>query len=308
MNIIGKFLSGQNRLLVGGDDADNELIISRDLSGNLLANGEEIAGDPTVLNTSLIRVNGGDGDDVISLDETNGPLPAARLFGGDGNDNLTGGSGNDALSGQDGADSLSGRGGDDALYGGGGNDSIAGGAGNDALFGGGGNDFLDGDQGADVGYLGAGDDVFRWDPGDGSDIVEGASGFDEMLFNGAAGAEQFALSANGVRSSFTRVQGNIVMDMDNVEKITVNALGGADTITINDVAGTDVNRVDINLGVAGAGDGAIDTVVINSDVVSVVGNGSGDLTILGGDGTIIQVSDFEAANDQLIIDGVPFVF
>jgi Ca2+-binding RTX toxin-like protein len=37
-----------------------------------------------------------------------------------------------------------------------------------------GTDFIDGHQGNDVAFLGAGDDVFQWDPGDGSDLVVGA--------------------------------------------------------------------------------------------------------------------------------------
>jgi hypothetical protein len=41
--------------------------------------------------------------------------------------------------------------------------------------------------------------TFVWDPGDGSDIVEGQSGTDTLLFNGAAGAEIFAASSNGGR-------------------------------------------------------------------------------------------------------------
>lgn len=309
MSIIGKFQSNLHRLIFTGDDADNNITLSRDLGGHLFGNGGAIDGDPTVANTDLIRVNGGDGNDVITLDEANGPLPAALLFGGDGNDTLTGGSGNDELSGQDGNDSLSGRGGNDSLSGGTGDDFIAGGAGNDTLVGGGGNDFLDGDQGTDIGILGAGNDVFRWDPGDGSDKVEGGSGFDEMLFNGAAGAEQFALSANGERSSFTRVQGNIVMDMNDVEKVTVNALGGTDTITINDPSGTDITDIVINLGVGGVGDGAADTIFINGDAdVTVVDSGNGNLTILGLSGATVQITDFEALNDHLVIDGIPFVF
>jgi len=312
MSIIGKFQSNQHRLFFTGDDADNGITVSRDLGGHLFGNDGAIHIFPdtaTVTNTNLVRVNGGDGNDVITLDETNGALPAAQLFGGDGNDTLTGGSGNDKLSGQDGNDSLSGSGGNDSLSGGTGNDFIAGGTGNDTLVGGSGNDFLDGDQGTDIGFLGAGNDVFRWDPGDGSDIVEGGSGFDEMLFNGAAGAEQFALSANDERSSFTRVQGNIIMDMDDVEKVTVNALGGDDTITINDPSGTDITDIYINLGVGGVGDGAADTIFINDDAdVTVVDNGNGNLTILGLSGATVQITDFEPLNDHLVIDGIPFVF
>ena len=75
--------------------------------------------------------------------------------------------------------------------------------------------------------MGGGNDTFTWDPGDGSDIVEGQSDDDTLLFNGAAGGELFTASSNGVRLSFTRDLGNIVMDTDDVERIlTVNALGG----------------------------------------------------------------------------------
>ena len=312
MSIAGKFQSNLHRLFFTGDDADNNITVSRDLGGHLFGNGGAIHIFPdtaTVTNTNLIRVNGGDGNDVITLDETNGALPAAQLFGGDGNDTLTGGSGNDTLSGQDGNDTLSGGAGNDTLSGASGNDFIAGGAGNDTLVGGSGNDFIDGDQGTDIGLLGAGNDVFRWDQGDGSDKVEGATGFDEMLFNGFGAAEQFTLSANDERSSFTRVQGGIVMDMNDVEKVTVNALGGADTITINDPSGTDITHIDINLGVGGVGDGAADTIFINDDAdVTVVDNGNGSLTILGMSGATVQITDFEALNDHLVIDGIPFVF
>ena len=218
MSIIGKFLPGQHQLLLTGDDGDNHITVSRDAAGHLFGNGGAIhfSPDATVANTDLIRVNAGDGNDVVSLDETNGALPAAQLFGGDGNDTLTGGSGNDLLSGQ------------------GGNDSLFGGAGNDTLTGGAGNDFVVGGTGADVANLGAGNDVFVWNQGDGSDKVEGGAGRDELLFNGAVGAEQFTLSSSDSHALLTRVQGNIVMDLHGVENITLNPLAGADTINISD--------------------------------------------------------------------------
>src|SRR5439155_13094873 len=68
--------------------------------------------------------------------------------------------------------------------GGAGNDAILGSNGADLLLGGDGNDFIDGNQGNDVALLGAGDDTFQWDPGDGSDTVEGQAGFDTLVFNG----------------------------------------------------------------------------------------------------------------------------
>jgi len=308
MSINSKFQSHQHRLFVTGGGGDNITTISRDADGHLLVNGDIVDG-ATVADTEVIRVNAGDGNDVVTIDETNGPLPAAELNGGDGNDTLTGGSANDILAGQSGNDSLFGGAGNDVLSGGSGADVIAGGAGNDTLFGGDGNDFLDGDQGADTGFLGAGDDVFKWDQGDGSDKVEGGSGLDEMLFNGFGAAEQFTLSADGDHALFTRVQGNIIMDLHDVEQITVNALAGADTITINDPSGTDITNIDINLGVGGIGDGAADTIFINSGAdVTVVDHGNGDLTILGLSGATVQITDFEALNDHLVIDGIPFVF
>src|SRR5437016_4630453 len=80
-------------------------------------------GTPTVGNTSVIQVFGQDGNDTIALDETNGVLPAAELFGGAGNDTLIGGSGNDQLFGGAGNDVILGKGGNDLLFGGAGNDT-----------------------------------------------------------------------------------------------------------------------------------------------------------------------------------------
>ena len=53
--------------------------------------------------------------------------------------------------------------------------------------------------GNDVAFLGAGDDTFVWNPGDGSDTVEGQAGDDTMLFNGSNVNENFDISANGSR-------------------------------------------------------------------------------------------------------------
>ena len=290
MSIIGRFLPNQHQLLLTGDDGNNDITVSRDAFGHLFVNGGAIHISPdgaTVDNTDLIRVNGGDGNDVIALDQASGLLPAAQLFGGDGNDSLTGGSGNDLLSGQ------------------GGNDSLFGGAGNDTLVGGAGNDFVVGGLGADTANLGAGNDVFVWNQGDGSDKVEGGTGFDELLFNGAAGAEQFTLSSSDGHALLTRVQGNIVMDLHGVENITLNPLAGADTINIDDPSGTGLKDIDLNLGF----DGASDTININDDdQVSVVNNGNGNLTITGLSGATIHVTGFETANDHLVINGDTFVF
>ncbi len=353
-------------LTVLGDAGNNTITVSRDAAGRILVNGGAVAvlgGTPTVANTAAISVFGLGGNDAITLDETNGALPKALLFGGDGNDTLTGGSGADLLFGQAGNDTLFGKGGADLLFGGAGddvliggagddqvfgeagndrmiwnagdgtdlneggagidtvevnggngaetftvtangsrvrfdrvdpapfsvdigtsenlvvnmnggndtftagnglaplialtvdggagNDSITGGDGNDTLLGGDGNDVITGGRGNDVAMMGAGDDTFVWNPGDGSDIVEGQAGHDTMLFNGSNADEVIDLSANGSRLRFFRNVGNIVMDVNGTEQVDFNALGGADTITVNDLSGTDVAGDDVLIGGSG---------------------------------------------------------
>src|SRR5262249_56645223 len=77
-------------LTVAGDDLDNTIVVSRDAAGAILVNGAPVAG-VTVANTSKILVTGGAGNDVLTMDETNGGLPQTSLDGGAGNDVLTGG-------------------------------------------------------------------------------------------------------------------------------------------------------------------------------------------------------------------------
>src|SRR5262245_48424275 len=164
--------------------------------------------------------------------------------------------------------------------GGTGNDTILGSNGADLLLGGEGNDFVDGNQGNDTALLGAGDDVFQWDPGDGSDVVEGQADTDTLLFNGNGANEIFEASANGGRVRFTRNVGNIVMDADDVEHIDLNTGAGTDAVVVNDLSGTDVTQVNVDLaGTIGgtAGDGLVDTVTVNGTVgvdnITVVGSG-----------------------------------
>jgi Ca2+-binding RTX toxin-like protein len=390
-------------LTVTGDANDNAITISRDVAGHLLVNNGAIhisgsAASVTTINT--IQVSGGDGNDRIVLDETNGPLPKASLSGGNGNDTLVGGSGADTLNGDAGNDVLLGNGGDDQLLGGDGNDTLTGGAGTDQAFGqagddrliwnpgdgsdlneggdgvdtievnggnvsetfsatasangtrvlfqrttplpfsldigtserlvlnanggddtfnggtglaslmsffvnggagndtlngtdgadvlsgGDGNDFIDGNGGADRVFMGAGDDVFKWDPGDGSDIVEGGTGNDTMIFNGSKAEENIDLSANGSRLRFFRDAGNITMDTNSVETVNFNAVGGADNITVHNLAGTGVKNVNLNLtGALGGPDGESQSVIVEgtngNDAITVDGNAHRGVTVSG---------------------------
>ncbi len=195
------------------------------------------------------------------------------------------------------------------VYGEDGNDDLRGGSGPELFFGGLGNDTLDTNKGNDIALLGAGDDSFTWDPGDGSDVVEGQAGTDTMVFNGNGLAERFEASAVGPRVRFTRDLGNIVMNLDGVEKILTQALGGADTAVVNDLSGTDLKNVELELESAigsNAGDGAADSVTVNGtsadDTINVVPNAGGvDVTGLA---AAVRIEHSEAANDSLLVNGL----
>src|SRR6185436_12264176 len=119
---------------------------------------------------------------------------------------------------------------------------------------------------------------------EGSDVIEGQSGLDTMVFNGAnaPAIEDVTMSANGGRLTFFRQPANITMDTDDVEIVDFNALGGLDTVTVNDLTGTDVIQTNLDLAGALGGDApdhADDNVVVNGtdgdDNVQIAGNGSG---------------------------------
>ena len=93
------------------------------------------------------------------------------------------------------------------------------------LIGGDGNDTVIGGRGNDVALLGNGNDTFIWNPGDGSDIVEGQAGTDTLVFNGANVNENIDISANGSRVRLFRDVGNVTMDLNGVEHIQLATLG-----------------------------------------------------------------------------------
>ena len=118
MAIKANFSPDAGLLSVTGDHADNRIVASRNAAGQILVNGGDVpidGGSSTVANTTEIQISGGNGDDTIALDESNGRLPAAQLSGGNGNDVLTGGSGADQLFGGNGNDTLNGGDGNDTL-------------------------------------------------------------------------------------------------------------------------------------------------------------------------------------------------
>ncbi len=193
--------------------------------------------------------------------------------------------------------------------GGAGDDTLLGSNGADVLLGGDDDDFIDGNQGADIALLGAGDDTFQWDPGDGSDAVEGQAGHDIVTFNGSNAAEIFEFAANGARLRFTRNIGNIVIDGEDVEQFDLRTLGSADAVTVNSLSGTDVTAINVELAGTiggGGGDAQPDSVIVNatseSDTLTVAG--SGTAATLAGMTAILNITSAEAALDRITINAL----
>ncbi len=275
MAIKASFSSGAGLLSVFGEDLDNAVTISRNAAGLILINGGAVqvtGGQPTVANTSQMLVFGQAGNDMLVLDESNGALPPAQMFGGAGNDTIVGGSGGDLLFGQSGNDTLLGKGGNDFLFGGAGNDTLTGGDGDDQVFGEGGNDRI------------------IWNPGDDTDLVEGGDGTDTAEVNGGNGAEDFTATANGTRVRFDRLDpAPFSLDMGTTEKLVLNMNGGDDSFS---ATGNLATLISVTVD-GGAGNDTI------------LGSNGAD-TLIGGDGN--DFIDGQQGNDVAMLGAGDDVF
>jgi Ca2+-binding RTX toxin-like protein len=299
MPITGAFLPSAGLLVVTGTASADTITISRDAAGDILVNGGAIrvvGGLPTVANTTQIDVFGQAGNDSIALDETNGPLPRALLFGGSGNDTLSGGSGNDQLFGQAGNDTLLGQGGNDFLFGGDGDDVMTGGPGSDQVFG------------------QAGNDLLVWNSGDGTDLNEGGAGTDSVQINGSNADENFTITPNGTRVRVDRISpAPFSIDIGTAENVIINANGGNDTVTAsNGLAPLIQLTIDGGAGndTLSGGDGN-DRIIggDGSDVINggrgndVVTMGAGDDTFVWNPGDGSDAVDGGDGNDVMLFNG-----
>jgi Ca2+-binding RTX toxin-like protein len=258
-------------LSVFGDALDNSIVASRNAAGGILINGGAVSvlgGTPTVANATLIQIFGQAGNDTLTLNEANGALPAAFLFGGAGNDVLTGGSGADQLFGQAGNDTLLGKGGADFLFGGADNDTLTGGDADDQVFGESGNDRM------------------IWNPGDDTDLNEGGDGKDTVEVNGGNGIENFTVTPNGTRVRFDRVTpAPFSIDIGTSESLVLNANGGDDIVTASNGLATLISlTVDGGTGndTITGGDGA--DRLLGGDGNDTIIGGRGNDTMFGGTG------------------------
>ena len=304
LSVTAFFMPQAGVLTVMGDALNNSIEVSHNAAGNILVNGGAVpilGGTPTVANTALVQSFGQGGNDTIALNEANGALPRANLFGGVGNDTLTGGSGGDQLFGQGGNDTLLGRGGFDFLFGGADHDTLTGGDADDQVFGESGNDRM------------------IWNPGDDTDLNEGGSGSDTVEVNGGNDAESFTATANGARVRFDRFNpAPFSLDIGTTENLVLNANGGDDTfsatgnlaaliqITVDGGAGNDTllgsNGADLLLG--GDGNDFIDGQQGNDVALMGAGDdtfqwdpGDGSDTVEGQDGTDTMLFNGSGGNE-----------
>lgn len=284
--VTAVFTPASSVLSVFGDGADNTITVSRNAAGNILVNDGAIAvsgGTPTVANTALIQVFGLSGNDTLSLSEVNGALPAANLYGGDGNDTLTGGSGADKLFGQAGTDTLLSKGGNDFLFGGAAADQLTGGDADDQVFGEGDNDRM------------------IWNPGDDTDLNEGGAGTDTTEVNGGNGDESFTTTANGTRVRFDRVNpAPFSIDIGTTENLVLNANGGNDQFSASgNLAPLIQITVDGGIGQDTIqGSNGADILVGGDDNDFIDGNQGND-TVFGGNGNDTMQWDPGDGNDTL---------
>ena len=284
------------------DGANDNVTVS--VSGGLLVHGQTTgglnsasdwdsatAGDQTVAadGTSTVIVNGGGGDDSITVLAKNTELASSGLNGEAGDDVLNGADSNETLNGGDGNDRL-----------------VAG-------------------KGADIMNGGAGNDTLVWNNGDGSDIINGDAGNDGTEVNGSPTlGDAFILEPNAGRITFRR-QNLVPFTLDAAtERFQVNGLGGNDIVEATDgvgaltllsvdggagvdiVAGSD--GADLILGGEGNdvldGGGGGDRIVGDRGSDTMNG-GTGDDTLVWNNGDGTDVVNGEDGRDDVEVNGAP---
>ena len=267
-NGIGGDLVNDSVIVNGGIGNDK---INVALAGSLVS-FTGLTSQVTIANAEADKdsfaINGLGGNDTIDASKLPAGIVPFSVDGGTGNDKIVGG------------------GAADVLFGGDDNDVVNGGVGADILFGDKGDDTVIGGKEADWGLLGAGNDLFIWNLGDGNDVIEGEADKDTLRIVAAKTDDLFSILADAGRIDLF-VSGGTLLDVNDVERIEIQALGGSDRVTVNDLAGTDVAEVVVDLAaIAGgkAADGKADTVIGTfAGIASVTSVGSkmvvGTLTV-----------------------------
>jgi Ca2+-binding RTX toxin-like protein len=284
------------------DGADDNVTVSA--SGGLLVHGQTTGGlssgsdwdsatpnDQTVPadGTFTVVVNGGDGNDSVTVLAKDTEIGAAKLIGDRGDDVLTGADTGDSLGGGDGNDRLVGaKGGDD----------MSGGAGNDTLV---------------------------WNNGDASDFIEGDAGNDATEVNGNPTlGDTFTLEPNAGRIKFRRTN-LVTFTLDaSTERFQVNALGGNDSLATNaGVGALTLLSVDGGAGVDTVNGSDGPDLILGGEDNDILNGGGGDDRIAGdrgndtmnggaGDDTLVwnngdgtDVANGDDGSDDVEVNGAP---
>ena len=123
------------------------------------------------------------------------------IYAFQGGDTVYAGLSNDTIYGNNGKDKLYGEQGNDILYGNNGNDILDGGSGRDVLYGGNGDDILTGGKGNDTLYGESGSDTYKFNRGDGQDIISDTGG----------DADSVRLDVNPLDLIFSRLGNDLVL-------------------------------------------------------------------------------------------------
>ena len=108
-----------------------------------------------------------------------------------------------------------------------------------------------------------------WNPGEGTDIMDGGAGNDTAVDNGGAGNEHFIVTAQGQRVTATRDNAApFFLDIGTTETLDLNTNAGDDLVEVNGGLGALI-KVDANLG-----DGN-DTIKAQNGAVDVIDGAAG---------------------------------
>ena len=284
------------------DGADDNVTVS--VSGGLLVHGQTTgglssgsdwdsakAGNQTVPadGTFTVVVNGGDGNDAITVLAKNTEIAGTTLNGGGGDDVLTGADTADTLNGGDGNDRLIGAKGMDVMNGDGGNDTLV------------------------------------WNNGDASDRIVGGDGNDTTEVNGSSTlGDVFVLDPEPGGVKFQRT--NLVpFTLDTAtEHVQVNGLGGNDSVTAHDGVGAatllsvdggagddTVNGSDgPDLILGGEGNDSLnggggDDRIVGDRGADTMNGGSGDDTLVWNNGDGSDVINGDGGSDDVEVNGSP---
>ncbi|HEY7630512.1 MAG TPA: calcium-binding protein [Thermoleophilaceae bacterium] len=286
------------------DGADDNVTVS--VSGGLLVHGQVTGG----LNSGSDWDSATPGDQTVPADGT----ITVVVNGGEGNDSLT------VLAKTTELDHavLNGDGGDDILTGADTNDSLNGGEGNDRLIGAHGNDDMNGD---------AGNDTLVWNNGDASDTMDGGAGNDGVEVNGNPTlGDDFTIAPDAQAGRIVFKRTNLVNFtlQTTTERFAINGLGGADSLTsVDGVGARTLVSVD-----GGAGDDEIKgtdgpDLIVGGEGNDTLDGGSGDDRIVGdrggdtmngddGDDTLVwnngdgsDVINGDDGRDDVEVNGAP---